>query len=100
MIDWTAPLQAQQGNNAPKGKGRSQGRPSGSVAKRIDPLDKSIVDNEEDQPLFCDGAGDEGVVALSWTRKNVLVEHLLHILLLCLGWVGSAVVALSYEFSL
>ena len=25
----------------------------------IDSLDQSIVDNEEDQPLFCDGAGDE-----------------------------------------
>lgn len=27
-------------------------------------LDQSIVDNEEDQPLFCDGAGDEEVVDL------------------------------------
>ena len=30
----------------------------------IDSLDQSIVDNEEDQPLFCDGAGDEEVVEL------------------------------------
>ena len=37
---------------------------------------------------------------LSWTRKNVLVKHLLHIKLLCSGRVGYAVVGLSYEFSL
>ena len=30
----------------------------------IDSLDQSIVDNEEDQPLFCDGTGDEDVVEL------------------------------------
>ena len=30
----------------------------------IDSLDQSIVDNEEDQPLFCDGVGDEEVVEL------------------------------------
>ena len=29
-----------------------------------DSLDQSIVDNEEDQSLFCDGAGDEEVVEL------------------------------------
>ena len=33
-IDWTAP-HAQQGDSAPKGKGRSKGRPRGSVAKSI-----------------------------------------------------------------
>ena len=30
----------------------------------IDSLDQSIVDNEEDQPLFCDGVGDEEVLEL------------------------------------
>ena len=30
----------------------------------IDSLDQSIVDSEEDQPLFCDVAGDEEVVEL------------------------------------
>ena len=30
----------------------------------IDSLDQTIVDNEEDQPLFCDGVGDEEVVEL------------------------------------
>ena len=34
-IDWTAPLQAPQGDNAPKGKGRSKGRPRVSVAKPL-----------------------------------------------------------------
>ena len=34
-IYWTAPLQAPQGDNAPKGTARSKGRPRGSFAKPV-----------------------------------------------------------------